>query len=283
MSDTAERPGDNAAPDPETLARLVHENVITSFAVAGGYVPGSVVERRDGVALVASGLPIRLFNQVLIEADGASSAVVAAAVTVLRARGAPFAVDLRRGVDDRYLPLMAELGLVAMPERPWMPGMAIHPLSRDATWAQPAAGLEIRQATDGTGIADHVRAAADGFGAPVELMEAIVTEALLGYPGATVYAGYADGVPVVSGLGIRTGRTIGVYNVATVEAARRRGYGAAMTMRIVDDGAAAGCDTAILQASGMGQSVYERLGFRTVVEYDGYVDPASLPPGGAPA
>ena len=32
---------------------------------------------------------------------------------------------------------------------------------------------------------------------------------------------------------------------------------------------AAGCDVAILQASEMGRPIYERLGFRTVVEYDG--------------
>ena len=28
----------------------------------------------------------------------------------------------------------------------------------------------------------------------------------------------------------------------------------------------------------MGRSIYERLGFRTVVEYVGFVDPASLEP-----
>jgi GNAT superfamily N-acetyltransferase len=94
-----------------------------------------------------------------------------------------------------------------------------------------------------------------------------------------VYAGYADGEPVSSGLGIRIGRTIGVYNIATVERARRRGYGAAMTSRVVADGAAAGCDVAILQASPMGLPVYERLGFRTVLEYNGWVEPSSLPTG----
>jgi hypothetical protein len=57
-----------------------------------------------------------------------------------------------------------------------------------------------------------------------------MTEALAARPEATVYVGYTDGQPVSTGLGIRTGRTIGVYNIATIEAARRRGYGAAMTM-----------------------------------------------------
>ena len=51
-----------------------------------------------------------------------------------------------------------------------------------------------------------------------------------------------------------------------------------MTMRIVEDGAAEGCDVAILQATDMGRPIYERLGFRTVVQYVGYVDPASLDP-----
>ena len=51
-----------------------------------------------------------------------------------------------------------------------------------------------------------------------------------------------------------------------------------MTMRIATDGAAAGCNVAILQARVMGYPVYERLGFRTVIEYDGFVDPESLAP-----
>ncbi len=34
----------------------------------------------------------------------------------------------------------------------------------------------------------------------------------------------------------------------------------------------------VLQSSDMGYKVYERPGYRTVVEYMGYVDPASLPP-----
>ncbi len=105
-------------------------------------------------------------------------------------------------------------------------------------------------------------------------MGAMVDDRHLADPDVTIYVGYMDGEPVSAGLGLRTGRTIGVYNVATVERARRRGLGAAMTARVVADGSSAGCDVAILQASPMGLPIYEGLGFRTVVEYVGWVEPA---------
>jgi predicted acetyltransferase len=85
-----------------------------------------------------------------------------------------------------------------------------------------------------------------------------------------VYVGYANGAPVVSGLGWRTGRTIGVYAIATLPKARRRGYAAAMTARVVTDGLANGCDLAALQASELGRPIYERLGFRVDVRYTAY-------------
>ena len=263
--------------DPQMLARLEHENMVETFVVVAGQAPGAVVERVDGVALIVTGLPLRVFNQVLIEGDPVAPEVIEAAVATTRARGDRFVVNLRAGTDDQYLPLMAELDLVPLSAEPWMPGMAFHPLPALGTVA-PAPGHEIRRVTDGPGVRDHILTAAAGFEMSVDWIEAIMTEALAARPEAAVYVGYTDGHPVSTGLGIRTGRTIGVYNIATLEIARRRGYGAAMTMRIVDDGAADGCDVAILQASEMGRPIYERLGFRTVVEYVGYVDRASLEP-----
>lgn len=263
--------------DDATLARLEHENMVEANVLAASQVPDARVERTGGVALVLTGLPLRVFNQVIVEDEGASADAIAAAVAVARARGDRFVVNLRAGTDDRYLGLMDSLGLVPFPDNPWMPGMALHPLPPPGT-AVPVAGHEIRRIEDAAGIADHVNAAADGFGMPREWLQSIISEDLLEAPGFTGYVGYTNGQPVSAGLAIRTGRTIGVYNIATIESARRQGHGAAMTMRIVDDGAAAGCDVAILQASNMGQPIYERLGFRTVVRYMGYVDPASLEP-----
>lgn len=254
------------------LARLEHENMVAAIALAGAQAPGSLVERTDGVALIATGLPLRLFNQVIVERDDARPEAIASAVATLQARGDHFVVNLRAGEDDRHVPLVTQLGLAPISEHPWMPGMVLHPLPRSAG-VVPDPGHEIRRVADASGIADHIRAAAAGFGMPQAWLEAVVSENLGRTPGVAVYVGYTDGEPVTTGLGVRTGRTIGVYNLATVEGARKRGYGSAMTMRIVDDGAAEGCDVAVLQASEMGYPVYERLGFRTVVEYLGFIDP----------
>lgn len=261
--------------DLATLAELEHENMIEANTVVASQVAGAQVDRVNGIALFATSLPLRLFNQVLIEDDSADAGAIEAAVSVLRSRGAPFAVNLRRDLDDRHIPTMTSLGLIRLSDDPWMPGMAMHPLPVFGSLPL-APDHDIRRVADAAGIADHIRTAAAGFEMPQAWLEVIVTEQLARRRGTIVYVGYTDAIPVSTGLGIKTGRTIGVYNIATVESARRRGYGAAMTIRIIDDGASAGCDVAILQASPMGQPIYERLGFKTVVEYFAYVDPESV-------
>lgn len=155
-----------------------------------------------------------------------------------------------------------------------MPGMAMRPI---VAVEEPSGDLEIRRVDDHIGVDDHIRAAAAGFELPDEMLRSIVTDAMLDAPWAALYVGYLDGEPVTSGLGVRTGSTIGVYNIATVPDARRRGFGASMTARVIADGSAAGCDLAVLQASDMGKPIYERMGFRTVVEYVGYVEPPAEP------
>jgi hypothetical protein len=155
--------------------------------------------------------------------------------------------------------------------------MALHPIPAEA--AVPP-DLRIVVVTDAAGFDDHVAAAAAGFGMPEELAWSFMDVRMLEQPDATFYVGYLDGRPVTTGLGLRTGRTMGVYNISTVESARRRGFGAAITARVAADGRRAGCDVAILQASPMGRPIYERLGYRTVVEYLGYVDPGAGGEGG---
>jgi hypothetical protein len=260
--------------DVSTLAVLEHENLIDAYSLGGVQITGARVERRDGVALILTGHPLQLLNQILVDGDRTTPEALAAAIAVARGRGDRFVVSLRSGIDDRYRPVVGELGLAPISEHPWLPGMALHPIP-DAASRSGSPELEIRLAGDGEAVTDHVSVLAEGFGIPKEWVTAFVTETFASSPDVAMYVGYANGVPVTSGLGIRTGQAIGVYNIATVPPARRRGYGETMSLRIAQDGAAAGCEVAVLQSSDQGRPVYERLGFRSVVDYVGFADPGS--------
>ena len=88
---------------------------------------------------------------------------------------------------------------------------------------------------------------------------------------AQMYTGFLDGEPVATSALFMSNHVAGVYNVATLNAYRRRGFGEAMTWHAVREGAAAGCGMASLQASEMGRPIYERMGFRLVAGYKTYL------------
>ena len=74
--------------------------------------------------------------------------------------------------------------------------------------------------------------------------------------------GIVDGAPVAVALAVDDGATVGVYLVGVAPAHRRTGLGAAVTAAAV---AALEPRPALLTASRMGRTVYERLGWRAVV------------------
>ena len=75
-----------------------------------------------------------------------------------------------------------------------------------ATMAPLAArGLEILRVTDDTGIDDHRDVVTAGFGSDRAVALGTACPDLLDRPDCVVYVGYADGGPVASGLGWRSG------------------------------------------------------------------------------
>ena len=261
---------------PNGLAVREHENWISYLTGVVTCSRRAEVTRVGGAVAILTDLPFDWFNQILIEDEGATPAGVLAGVDKGRTLGDRFVVRLREGIDDRFVVTLASAGMVAKEFDPTTPGMAAFPIGRDAILSSASSVLQIRRVTDSAGIDAHRLVATAGFGTRPEVATGTACLDLLDGPGCAIYVGYVDGEPVVSGLGWRVGRTIGVYSIATVESARRRGFGAAMTARIMADGVAAGCDVAVLQASELGRPIYERLGFRTVVTYRAYVDAGTV-------
>jgi ribosomal protein S18 acetylase RimI-like enzyme len=67
----------------------------------------------------------------------------------------------------------------------------------------------------------------------------------------------------------------GVYNVGTLERARRRGLGTALTALVVHDARARGCRTASLQSTPTAERVYAAVGFRDLGRILEYVPEAA--------
>jgi ribosomal protein S18 acetylase RimI-like enzyme len=79
-----------------------------------------------------------------------------------------------------------------------------------------------------------------------------------------------DAVAAAAAMAFDCGDDCGIYNVATLEHARRRGLGTALTALLVHDAVARGCRTASLQATPVAERVYSALGFRDlgrILEY----------------
>jgi RimJ/RimL family protein N-acetyltransferase len=132
----------------------------------------------------------------------------------------------------------------------------------------PADGLELEWVADRAGFDEATRVMFAGFGMPNTIFDAFADRfsMVVVEPGSTqrVVIVRLDGQPISTALGAVLDGVVGVYNVATIPSAERRGGGSAATRAVIDDAFRRGAVAAILQSSEAGRKVYERIGFHDV-------------------
>jgi ribosomal protein S18 acetylase RimI-like enzyme len=82
------------------------------------------------------------------------------------------------------------------------------------------------------------------------------------------YVGFVNQRPVATAAAIVTGDVIGLYSVATVPECRRLGYAEALMRKVVEQ---AGIERTVLQATQSGLSLYKRMGYQTVTNFNVYI------------
>ena len=248
--------------DTAELQARADANYLEALRSVARYAPDGEIRERDGVLIAATGAPVAMFNPAIVTRPLANPAAQLAEVAdYFDARGLPFVVRIREGLDPRAEAAAEALGL---PYSDSVPNLALEDPSARGSWYE---GLDIRTATQPATLEDHAHVCAQAFDVSIEVARVIAQPGMLTVPDIEIYVGYHEGRPIASSALILTNRVAGIFNVGTPAEFRRRGLGEAMTWHAVRRGAERGALFANLQASDMGRPIYERMGFRLTTVY----------------
>ena len=257
---TAHRAGGVAGPVSAVEAGLVE--CFRSF----GVLPGAVVDERDDVLAVHTGVPLTFFNGVPRTAFGADAVErVLETAAWFRDRGTPFRWWLTPSVTPPDL--IRILGESGLRHFYYATGM-VAGISNGGP-VRDVSGLEIIRVADRSTLAKWIEVFAEGFSLP-EKAKIVWADAYSHLDSWRHFLGILDGVPVATSSLCPGGGIGGIFNVVTLPAARGRGVGAAITTAAVRDAASAGCRVAALQSSEMAVSVYESIGFEVCCDLELY-------------
>ena len=224
------------------LQAAAHLSYIGSFRKLVEHSPNGEIHVDGDIFTFVTGLTIPLFNGCVVTKPTAA-AELTKSLTWLSSRGLPYQVSIAEPIAHGLADVVLGSGL-QMDTAPY-PGMVLHPVPSSP--ALPP-GVTVMPG-------------------PVAGLAGYLPASFAADPDVRVFNARLDGRPVGTSLAIRTGDVAGVYGVGTQPEARGRGVGTAATWAAVTAGTDWGSDTIVLQASQMGLSLYERMGFRTVVRY----------------
>lgn len=162
------------------------------------------------------------------------------------------------------------------------PGMAMDLTKLDAIEAPPT-GVTIKRLDSDAMLEGYRHVLQQAFGAGVpDFVTAVYYDIFknIGYDeGGDVqnYLAYLDGEPVAACTVAYGAGVAGIYNVATVEEARGRGIGRAVTLTPLFDAQHRGYRVGVLEASEMAYNLYKQLGFEEYCRIEQYL---YMPQGG---
>lgn len=258
---------------PKNLADAADMNFVTHAGWLQGRLQGMRVLEQGDLMVVDSGLPCDTFNFVCRARLSPSEAQDRArdAVDYFRRAGRPFSwwvgpADRPGGLGD----VLVGVGLLrAETERAMAADLAeLQP----GEFAPPA--WRVRRVSSESELRTFAELSAAHWTPPdpqvLRFYELGTAALLTSHCPLWLYVGYLDEVPVATGELTAGGGVVGLYNISTAAAYRRRGCGTALTQTLLLEARARGHRTAVLQAASAGVSIYERLGFRAfgdITEY----------------
>ncbi len=242
------------------------ENAREMFRIlARTAAPGWVLER-DNMCLVATGIPVAMFNPAFVPAGVDFDQFVEEARAFYSERGLPWALVVPE--HDPVAP-PGRIRYLGLAEAQIMPVMTRDTLPGD-DWPASKADIDIQTAETDDVRADHRAVLAIAFGIPDHMSRIVLPPGVPLSPLLRFYVAYREGVPVGSAALCEAAGLAGIYNVATRPEYRRTGIATALMRHVLQDARERGLQTCVLQSSADGRPLYARLGFTRLSTYTIY-------------
>lgn len=251
---------------PVDFARVA-DNLRESFRVLAACRQGGEVRELRGVSIASANVTFQMFNAAFLSAPVESEAELAQRIALASLhfgkRELPWAYWVCQDFIEprtrrRSQRLFDKYGLRHSVDLPGMIAERLLPPAR------PLPRLDVRRVASGPTRDDFCTIGSVCFNVPLSWFGEVFQEGAV-WSRFSAYVAYLDGEPVSTAAVVIADGVAGVYNVATIPAHQRRGYGEVVMRHALQEMRREhGVERTILQSTPAGYRLYERMGYRPV-------------------
>lgn len=263
------------SPSTGELTRAIQANMWSALRVTAENMPqGEYAEEAD-VRWYRTGVLVPKYNMICdprFTVSSAAQRIQEVSAGFIEA-GVPFQWLLGPGAKPEGLgDHLEECGFE--PEAP-LPGMAMPLAELDTSKVNKELEMVEVSPDDEESLKTFAETTSAGFGIPGELAPQIASlfapaAGAAPDPSTRIWVGTLDGEPVASGVLFLAAGVAGVYFIATVNEARGQGFGATVTIKMLQAARGMGYKIGILHSTEAGFPLYQKLGFKTYCQLRPY-------------
>lgn len=247
------------------MLKRIADNFIQHISLLPLQTPGMSVHKTDGVIYVDSGLSCDTFNIIHVE-TGADPSPLAFAVDHFKGQKLDFCVWITRNSYARKFKEICEKAKLRVNgvEPAMILDLHSFQTSPNVLWNHiyPVDSMEA--------LEPFAKVVADNWSPPDQNVITFyqrVGPSVLETDQLRLFYYLMNGHVVGTVELCRSGDTMGIYGLATLEKMRGQGIGSAMMSYVLNLAKEEGCQYATLQASEDGIGIYEKMGFSRVTDY----------------
>lgn len=258
--------------DASELLERADLNLIEFNREGARSTAGGLVHEEDGLVFFVPGhrFPVGFTGVMRTDRNVTASETIARTREFFAPRGHGYTFCLMIHHDADIAAALEAAGINRMSNSP---GMALDARLADA--ALPA-GVTVERVTGAAAareFADVSGAAYATMGMPPKIaLKQFANHRFFDQPHVATFLARIGGAPAAAAMVIVTHGVAGIYWVGTTPDARGRGLAEACTRIAGNAGFDMGAGVAALQASQMGEPIYQRMGYREITRYPWYVE-----------